>query len=168
MLRLRERDEDALTQLYGLLSGHVHALALRMLDSREEAEEVVQDTFVRIFERAHQYRPELGSPRAYVYTVARHEALSRLRSRGARPLRTQGDDTELVVPVETPDLTERIVAHAALARVSDRDRELLHATFFEGYTHSEVAHFTGLPVGTVKTRIRRALLSMRRRLEGTS
>ncbi|WP_052351689.1 RNA polymerase sigma factor, partial [Deinococcus pimensis] len=115
MLRLRARDEAALSELHGLLSGHVHALALRMLGSREEAEEVVQDTFVRIFERARQYRPELGSPRAFVYTVARHEALSRLRARSARPQRAAGtdDDAEVTIAVDAPDLTSRVVVEAA-------------------------------------------------------
>lgn len=168
MLRLRVRDEAALAELYGRLGGHVYALALRLLDSREEAEEVLQDTFVRAFERAHQYRPELGSPRAFVYTIARHEALSRLRARGARPQRTEARDDELEpnLACEPPDLTTRTMVRGALEHLAERDRALLEATFFQGLSHSEIAASSGLPLGTVKTRVRRALLQLRRFLEG--
>lgn len=168
MRRLRARDEDALAELYALLGGHVYALALRLLESREEAEEVLQDTFVRVFDRAHQYDAKLGSPRAFVYTVARNEALSRLRARKARPRRSADDEEELaLLSSPAPDLTTRALVQGALERLPERDRRLLEATFFQGFSHGEVAANTGLPLGTVKTRIRRALQQLRRLLEGT-
>jgi RNA polymerase sigma-70 factor (ECF subfamily) len=167
MLRLRHGDEDALAELYARLGGHVHALAWRLLGDREEAQEVVQDTFERVFRRAHQYRPELGSPRAFVYTVARNEALSRLRARGARPV-LEGDEDllgELSTPSASPDLDTHVVIQGALLRLSPHDQTLIHDSFFLGLSHGEIASAHALPLGTVKTRVRRALARMRRTLE---
>ena len=169
MLRLRHGDEDALTELYGQLGGHVYALAWRLLGDREEAQEVLQDTFDRLFRRAHQYRPELGSPRAFVYTVARNEALSRLRARGARPVLDSDEALlgEIASPSSGPELDTRMVVHGALDRLSVHDQTLIHDSFFLGLSHGEIASAHALPLGTVKTRVRRALARMRRTLEGS-
>ncbi len=169
MLRLRHGDEDALDELYARLGGHVHALAWRLLGDREEAQEVLQDTFERLFRRAHQYRPELGSPRAFVYTVARNEALSRLRARGARPVleSTEEQLCELSTPSASPELDTRVVVQNALVCLSVHDQALIHDSFFLGLSHGELATAHALPLGTVKTRVRRALARMRRALEGS-
>ncbi|WP_161883266.1 RNA polymerase sigma factor [Deinococcus alpinitundrae] len=170
MLRLQHRDEAALAELYARLGQHVLALAFRLLSDREEAQEVLQDTFARLDARAHQYRPELGSPRAFIYTVARHEALSRLRARGARPLLSGGDEDllgELSVPDASGDLDTRMVVQGALSHLPERDRLLLHDAFFAGLSHAEIAEERALPLGTVKTRLRRALETMRRSLGET-
>lgn len=169
MLRLRHGDEDALAELYARLAGHVYALAWRLLGDREEAQEVLQDTFDRLYRRAHQYRPELGSPRAFVYTVARNEALSRLRARGARPVMESAEELlgELSTPSPSPELDTRVVVHNALAHLSEHDQALLHESFFLGFSHGELARTHALPLGTVKTRVRRALARMRRTLEGS-
>ncbi|AWN23588.1 RNA polymerase subunit sigma-24 [Deinococcus irradiatisoli] len=168
MLRLRRQDEAALGELYARLGPQVLALAWRLLSDREEAEEVLQDTFTRLMARAHQYRPELGSPRAFVYTVARHEALSRLRARGARPQPSDDEALlgELSVPGLSHDLDTRVVVQGALERLPERDQVLLHDAFFLGLSHGEIAEERSMPLGTVKTRVRRALASMRRYLEG--
>ncbi|GGM21456.1 RNA polymerase sigma factor [Deinococcus aerophilus] len=167
MLRLRHGDEDALAELYARLGGHVYALAWRLLGDREEAQEVLQDTFDRLYRRAHQYRPELGSPRAFVYTVARNEALSRLRARGARPV--LGSEADLSGEVSqacaAPDLDTRVVVQVALGHLTEQDRALIRESFFLGLSHGEIAAAHALPLGTVKTRVRRALARMRRTLE---
>ena len=168
LLRLRQGDEGALAELYAQLGGHVHALAWRLLGDREEAQEVLQDTFDRLYRRAHQYRPELGSPRAFVYTVARNEVLSRLRARGARP-KLGGEDLldEVYTPSASPDLDTRMVIEGVLVRLSAQDQALIHESFFLGFSHGEIAAAHTLPLGTVKTRVRRALARMRRTLEGS-
>ncbi|QLG12829.1 sigma-70 family RNA polymerase sigma factor (plasmid) [Deinococcus sp. D7000] len=169
MLRLRHGDEAALAELYARLGGPVHALAWRLLGDREEAQEVLQDTFDRLFRRAHQYHPELGSPRAFVYTVARNEALSRLRARGARPVLDGDEDLlgEMPSPSASPDLDTRMVVQGALVRLSEHDQTLIRDSFFLGLSHGEMAAAHALPLGTVKTRVRRALARMRRTLEGS-
>ncbi|GGL74908.1 putative RNA polymerase sigma E protein [Deinococcus aerolatus] len=167
LLRLRLGDVDALAELYAQLGGHVHALAWRLLGDREEAQEVLQDTFERVYRRAHQYRPDLGSPRAFVYTVARNEALSRLRARGARPVvdHTENLLGEIPSPSAGPGLDTRIMIQGALDDLSPADQALIREAFFMGFSHGELASSHALPLGTVKTRLRRALARMRRTLE---
>ncbi len=166
LLQLRQRDEAALARLYSLLSRQVLALAMRLLDHRQEAEEVLQDTFVRVFQRAHQFNPELGSARAFIYTVARNEALSRLRGRKARPQPTEDGEIELaIIGMPSTDPDTRAVVTDAITRLSERDQLLVQEAFFLGFSHGEIAERQQLPLGTVKTRLRRALLAMRRGLE---
>jgi RNA polymerase sigma-70 factor (ECF subfamily) len=119
-----------------------------MLQSREEAEEVLQDTFLRLHRKIDTYDPELGSPRAFVYTIARNEALSRLRARTARPVSALEQDVHdpatVLAGSEPPDpLTHMEVDHA-LATLDPKDKKLLHLVFFQGYSHTEVAKLVGL------------------------
>ncbi|MFB9991187.1 RNA polymerase sigma factor [Deinococcus oregonensis] len=192
LLRLQHGDLDALTELHRQLGRQVYAVAFHLLHSPQEAEEVVQDTFFRLSERAGSYHPELGSPRAFIYTVARNAALSRLRARGSRPvslepLGVEADGTATggrgtgstgagqdawdqfgAVPAATSDdLETQVVVQAAMQRLPDRDQTLILDAFFDGLTHPEIAVKRELPLGTVKSRLRRALLAMRHHLEDT-
>ena len=170
MARVQQGDEQALTELYDCLASQVYALALRMLESHEEAEEVLQDTFLKLYRTRGSYQPELGSPRAYIYTITRNEALSRLRVRKSRPTQAHGwdvhDPASTLAGSENPDpLTNMVVKHA-LANLDAEDAKLLQLAFFKGYSHAELAELTGLPLGTVKSKVRRALLQLRNHLEG--
>ncbi|WP_407542172.1 sigma-70 family RNA polymerase sigma factor (plasmid) [Deinococcus radiomollis] len=166
MARLHFGDADALTELYARLGPHVYALSHALLHSREEAEEVLQDIFARLSSGGHGYRPVFGSPRAFIYTMARNASLSRLRARGARPVSL---DPDLVSPdllaARQPDLDTRVTVQGALERLTDHDQALILDAFFQGLSHLEIAARRQMPLGTVKTRLRRALLTMRRRLE---
>ena len=168
MARLHFGDEGALTELYARLGPHIYALSHALLHSREEAEEVLQDVFARLSGGGHGYRPALGSPRAFIYTMARNASLSRLRARGARPNTL---DPELVsadaLAAQPTDLETQLTVRGALERLPDRDQQLLLDAFFTGLTHPEIASRRQLPLGTVKTRLRRALLTMRHMLEDT-
>ncbi|EYB69464.1 hypothetical protein DEIPH_ctg005orf0016 [Deinococcus phoenicis] len=168
MLRLQQGDAEALTELHHRTGRQVYAVAYHLLRHREEAEEVVQDTFTRVARQARSYHPELGSPRAFIYTVARNAALSQLRARGARPVTV---DPEQVPPDHLPapahDLETRVDVQAAVQRLTTRDQALILDAFFDGLSHPEIAAKRQLPLGTVKSRLRRALLAMRERLEET-
>ncbi|WP_425145224.1 RNA polymerase sigma factor [Deinococcus sp.] len=166
MARLHFGDGAALSELYALLGPHVYALSYALLQSREDAEEVLQDTFAQLGSRPAAYRPQLGSPRAFIYTVARNAALSRLRARKARPATLDPDDLavdQLAARRSDPDTTALV--QSALSRLPDLDQRLLLDAFFSGLSHPQIAEGRQLPLGTVKTRLRRALLAIRRRLE---
>ncbi|WP_299431282.1 sigma-70 family RNA polymerase sigma factor [uncultured Meiothermus sp.] len=170
MSRLAKGDERALAELYRRYSPSLYALLLRMLQSREEAEEILQDSFVQLYREAARYQLERGSVTAFLFTIGRHFALSRLRSRGARPQKV--DDRDLHNPEQElglwreDDPTDRILIRRALHRLEPTDRKLLEEAFFDGYSHSELAERHHLPLGTVKTRVRRALLKLREYLGG--
>lgn len=164
LTRLGGGDQGALHELYTRLSRNVYTLALQLLRSPEEAEEVLQDTFLKVYRSARRFDPELGSARAFVYTVARHDCLSRLRARRARPERDA--DWDLHDPERQPaaapaDPVLGLQTEQALAQLEPLDRALLKASFYEGYSHGELVERFGLPLGTVKSRVRRALLSLR-------
>ena len=165
VIRLGRGDETALDELYRCLGGNVFTLALNLLRSREEAEEVVQDTFLTLCRKAHLYATPERSPRAFIYTIARNKALSRLRRRKARPTKAAGWDvhepsTPFVSPASDDTVTSLFVEDL-LAQLSDEERQLLEGAFFQGHSHGELAELTGLPLGTLKSKLRRALLKLK-------
>ena len=153
-----------MAELYGRLGGHVYTLAVKLLRSPEEAEEVVQDTFLKLY-NANSYRTVNRSPRAYVYTIARNLALSRLRERSARPLKADAwdvyDPQAGFAAPDPADPTTNLLVERLLSKLSVEERTLLEQNLFEGYTHAELSQRTGMPLGTVKSKLRRALLKLR-------
>lgn len=158
--RLAHGDESALGRLYERLGPNVFALALHMLGNREDAEEVLQDSFVKLYRNAGRFDPELGSARAYLYTIARNEARMRLRRNRGRPKHRSLDDGEAAPEVAASN-GDAVLLSGALASLDADEVKLLRATFFDGFSHAELAESTGLPLGTLKSRIRRALRKLR-------
>ena len=163
-----EEAEEALEALFSRHGGRVVALARRMLGNRQEAEEVLQDTFMSLYQHAAEFDGARASVRTYVSAIARNLSLSRLRRRKARPRRAEAADPHDVAfqtAVGAPDdPLPGIVVRDALAQLDTDERELLEGAFFLGHSHAELAERAGLPLGTVKSRIRRALLKLRRAL----
>jgi len=161
--------EDALRELLERHGGSVMALARRMLGSREEAEEVLQDTFLKLHRHASAFESGRASLRTYLFAIARNQALSRLRGRRARPAKAANVDPhdvafQAAVGVDDDPLPG-ILVRDALARLDDDERALLDGAFYLGFSHSELAERFELPLGTVKSRVRRALLKLRGMLE---
>ena len=165
VVRLGRGDEAALDELYARLGGNVYVIALNLLRSREEAEEVVQDTFLTLSKKAHTYHTPDVSPRAFIYTIARNKARSRLRKRNARPVKADGWDVhEPSSPFAASGLSDsvtRLFVRDLLAKLDEEERRLIQAAFFGGYTHAELTELTGLPLGTLKSKLRRALLKLK-------
>ncbi len=160
VIRLSQGDETALQDLFGRLSGQVFSLALQLLKSRQDAEEVLQDTFVKLVTH-NSFNPSYGSARAYIYTIARNECLMRLRAKGSRPRLSEVDIHENPLEDTATDHDTSLMIQQALSKLEALDAKLLQASFYWGYTHDELAAQTGLPLGTVKSRVRRALLKLR-------
>jgi RNA polymerase sigma-70 factor, ECF subfamily len=160
IIRLSQGDETALQDLYERLSRQVFSLALQMLNSRQDAEEVLQDTFVKLVTH-NGFNPTYGSARAYIYTIARNECLMRLRAKGSRPQLSEIDIHESPLEGAAKDHDTSLSVQQALSKLESLDAKLLKASFYWGYTHDELAVQTGLPLGTVKSRVRRALLKLR-------
>ena len=174
--RIAARDAAAVGELYDRYSGLLFSILLRILRDRSEAEDVLQEVFVRVWTRADSYDGRLGTPGAWLTRMARNRAIDKLRAKRVRAdVDVQdGPDAEpaahLVGTTDTPEQAaqaqERSASvRSAMAALSREQRALITAAFFEGYTHSELASRFGLPLGTVKTRIRTGMLAMRERLE---
>src|SRR5262245_31839759 len=174
--RVVARDTAALADLYDRHSRLLFSLILRIVHDWAEAEEILQEVFVRVWTRAESYDPGRGNPTAWLVRIARNYAIDRLRARrtrGAAATSTLNESTADSLPAidicspETVvlDAERRGMVRDALADLPAEQRRLIEAAFFEGYTHSELADRFGLPLGTVKTRIRTGMLAIRQRLE---
>jgi RNA polymerase sigma-70 factor (ECF subfamily) len=176
--RIAARDTAALAELYDRHSRLVFGLILRIVRDRGEAEDILQETFVRVWNRAEVYDPRVGGPLPWIVRVARNRAIDRVRARKVRAaVDAPGVDVTAIEPmpddaIQSPEAAvleteRRLRLGDALAGLPAEQRRLIEAAFFEGYTHSELAARFGLPLGTVKTRIRAGMLAMRHGLANT-
>ena len=163
--RVVRQDEQALAELYDALAGRVYGLALRIVRQVQTAEEVTEDTFWQIWRQAPRFDPLRGSVTAWVLTIARSRALDAVRRRDpAEPL----DEERLATVAGDSDPQDLLQAlqqqhrlHAALGTLDAVPRQLLALAFFRGLSHEEIANQMSMPLGTVKSHIRRALLRLR-------
>ncbi len=164
-------DQAALSTLYDATSRLVFGLALRVLNDRETAEEVMLDVFTQVWRQAATYDLHRGSPMAWLMTLARSRAIDRLRSgwqeqQRKQPLEAAGEArSHDSSPEEATEISERRkLVRKALGTISTEQRELIELAFYGGLSHSEIALQTNLPLGTVKTRIRLGMLKLREML----
>lgn len=168
-------DPDALARLYDRTSRLVYSLALRILRREDEAEEVVLDVYAQVWRTAARFDVRRGSIEAWLLNMARSRAVDRLRSRAARPdldslgcavvdIEDLGDQATADELVDAFDARRR--ADLMLLTLAPEDRRMIELAFYEGFTHSELSVLLGLPLGTVKTRIRRCLMRMRNAVDG--
>jgi RNA polymerase sigma-70 factor (ECF subfamily) len=164
MSRLREADDDALSALYARHADACRALAARVLGDGIEAEDVVQDVFLTLWNRPERFDPARGTGRAWLLSVTRHRAVDRLRRRPHQPHHDVTEMTDWLADGREPTAFEQIYASVrletiqqAMQRLPREQRALIVRTYFQGQTHQEIALTTGLPLGTVKGRIRLGL-----------
>ena len=173
--RIRQGDQPALDLLYKRYSSPVYSLVWKILQNSEEAEDVALDVFWQVWRQADRYDPARGAPPAWIFTLARSRAIDRLRSRARREDRTISiDDPNLHFdPLDENASPDQVVSfrqsrdavRAAMENLSDVQREAVELAFLKGMTHVEIAERLGLPLGTVKTRIRQGLIRLRKHLD---
>jgi RNA polymerase sigma-70 factor, ECF subfamily len=160
----RARDEQLLRALFDDHAAALLAYALRLVDGdRGRAEDVVQETLLRAWRHPEAMAPERGSPRPWLFAVARRLAVDAHRRRIARP-REVGDEALATVPDPVDDVERALeswLVADALRALSPAHREVLLHTYFRGRTVSEAAHELGVPEGTVKSRTHYALQALR-------
>ncbi|MGE0591680.1 MAG: RNA polymerase sigma factor [Vicinamibacterales bacterium] len=170
--RLAERDGTALGELYARHSRLLFCLIVRIVGQRGEAEEILQEAFLAAWTRADTYDPALGTPVGWLVGIARHRALDRLRSNAAhaRLLDAAARDTPCVEPSaeNAPAGDARRDVDRALRALPPGQRALIEQAYFLGLTHSELAERHGLPLGTVKTRIRSGMATLREQLSAAT
>lgn len=168
---IARQDEDALARLYDLLVGRVHGLVRRIVRDAQAAEEVTEDVFFQIWRQAERFDRSRGHPLGWILAIARTRALDHLRR--VDPAVVHPDPDVLAAspslasngPHELLDaLQQSTFLHAAVAALEPLPRQLLALAFFSGLTHEEIATRCDLPLGTVKSHIRRALAHLREAL----
>ncbi len=168
MAALRARDERALARLYDRYGNAVYGLALRVTGDPGAAEEISLDTFWQVWQQAERYDGAQGSVQNWLFTMARSRAIDRVRARVARK-RTIVDDPTEDTTVRRPDEAAELIERRALVReamtgLSADQRAALALAYYEGLSHTQIAERLQEPLGTVKTRIRQAMIALRRTL----
>jgi RNA polymerase sigma-70 factor (ECF subfamily) len=175
--RVALQDRAALQALYRLAGGRLLAIVQRMMDDRGAAEDVLQDTFLTVWQKAGQFPMLRTSPMAWLTTIARHRAIDVMRKRKPEtPLQwtdAQGQERPHDIADDSGSPLQQLMAHQAdgqlghcLGRLEPDPRQALTLAYFEGLTHDELALRLGKPLGTVKAWIRRSLLRLRECLGG--
>ena len=163
--RVRTGDEDALAALHDRYASVVYSVALRVLGDTTQAEDILQEIFIQLWRNPQRFDANRGSLGAWLAVIARHRAIDQLRRR-----RPEADVEDVIISVDTrlEQTTDRNMAiakvRAAVEHLPPEQRQPLELAFFQGLTHSEIASKTGEPLGTIKTRIRTALLALRKAL----
>jgi len=161
---------DAVAELYDRYGATVYGLALRVMGQPDLAEDVAQDVFAQVWRDAGRYDAARSTVAGWIVMLTRTRAIDRLRARRARPDVSRGVDTTHASPLASTDRTPEastIVAEdtrlvrGALARLPDQFRSLVELAYYEGLTHREIAERTGIPLGTVKSRLRDAVGTLR-------
>lgn len=155
-----------MASLYDRYSRVVYSVALRVLRDPAAAEDVLQEVFLGVWRQPESFASNRGSLGGWLAVVARNRAIDALRRR--RPSESV-DEVLLASPCNIAEEAERNTmmqrARTVIVGLPSEQRKLLHMAFFDGLTHSEIAEITGDPLGTVKTRIRSALLTLRKELQ---
>lgn len=159
-----------MAQLYDRYAATAYGLARRILPQPDQAEEVVQDVFAQVWRDARRYERSRATVAGWIVMLTRTRAIDRLRARRARPDQTSGVEPALLSPLASPDrspeamtISAEDVQHVrgALTKLPENQRTLVELAYYEGLTHSEIAERTGVPLGTVKTRLRAAMAALR-------
>lgn len=167
-VRFHRGDEDALTDVYNQHSSLVYSYCRRQLGA-EAARDLTQEVFVAAWRARHRFDPEKGSIRAWLMGITKNKIIDLFRKRGRRPQIADGAEVEYssdeIDSVQVEQIADRMVLATALDELPDRARSVIELSFYEQLTHPEIAQRTGLPLGTVKSDIRRSLIKLRRQLE---
>jgi RNA polymerase sigma-70 factor (ECF subfamily) len=169
--RVQQHEAVALEALYDATCTRLFALASAILRSREDAEEVLCDCYAQVWNDAHRYDPGRATVLGWLTMLCRSRSLDRLRQRRHQHLAVEIDAAESVAdPGPQPDallslLEEGSRVRAALALLPADRRELVALAFLRGLSHQQIADLKGLPLGTVKSHVRRSLLQLREALD---
>lgn len=162
-------DQGAFAQLYDRWAGRVNALIIQVLRDASLSEEVLQEVFLEVWQRASSFDPEAGSASAWLATIAKRRAVDRVRS--AEAARRRESHQRNIYPDFDSTIEQATAAiqseelHHALNRVGEPHRSTLIYAYFSGMSHSEISEHLCVPLGTVKGRIRDGVAKLRAQLE---
>ncbi len=171
--RIGEGDLGSFEEFYDKFSGLVHATAMRVLNDAEDAKDATQDAFFMLWEKAPLYSPERGKPLTWLMTITRNKAIDRLRARQRRT-RLQDEVERATVEdshIENDSFDELdhheqgAILRQAVGKLSDEQREAIELAYFSNLTQQEIADRLKEPIGTVKARIRRGLMRLKKLVE---
>lgn len=170
LMRVGQGDRDAFESLYRATSSGLLGVCMRVLADRSESEDVLQDVYVSVWNKAAQFDVRRARATSWLGSIARNRAIDRLRAQPAFA-HARIDDTDALAdsgasPAERAEAaTERVRLDDCIGQLEPRRQSLIRTAFFEGATYEELAHRCGSPLGSVKSWIRRGLMQLRECLE---
>lgn len=171
IVRTGKGDRSAFETVYKQTSAKLFGVCLRIFPDRTEAEEALQEAYLTIWNKAASFEDGRASPISWLVTVTRNRAIDRLRSKGRAGLASLDEATEVADPAPLVDTQmqaaeENRVLNGCIEDLNQRDAHFIRCAFIGGATYADLAMREGEPLGTVKSRIRRALFKLRQCIEG--
>ncbi len=172
--RIGVGDRDAFGVFYDRYSTLMFSVACKILNNSNEAEDVLQETFVQIWEKAERFDPKLGKASSWAATLTRNKAIDRIRASQRRSRLAEEAGAELAITNEVADTANEAVhghdkakiIQSAIGELPAEQRHAIELAYFSGLTQHEISEKLNEPLGTIKARIRRGLLKLRDQLEG--
>lgn len=164
LVKLAEGDTGALEALYERTKAAVYGLALSILRNPQDAEDVMQDTYIRIIRSAGRYRSQ-GKPMAFILTITRNLALDRIRAGTSDPLPLEEEWLSDSRPDFSESALDRMALRAVLSELTEEERQIVILHSVERFKHREIAELLGIPLGTALSKYRRSLTKLRSMLE---
>ncbi len=168
---LLAKDRATLGYLFDQYGGALLGVAKRIVGTKERAEEVLKDAFLKVWKNIEKFDSEKGRLFTWMLQITRNEAIDKRRSRISKEDEKTSSLDLHVYKLEEKDFEEMKIGDIGLRNViaglEDDAQEILNLIYFKGYTHKDVADQTGMPLGTVKTKLRRAILELRKVLDPT-
>jgi len=162
---LKARDESSFSYLYDHYSAALYGVILQVLAEQELANDVLQEVFVNIWRKIDSYDSSKGRLYTWMLNIARNLAIDTVRSKAYQNSRKNRDLTDATGGAVLPSGVDNIGLKKVVQRLKTEHRDLIDLAYFKGYTHEEISALQGLPLGTVKTRIRSALIQLREYLK---
>ncbi|WP_350356566.1 sigma-70 family RNA polymerase sigma factor [Fodinibius halophilus] len=172
MKRIQSRDDEALEELYDLYKRLLFSMVISIVKKKEEAEDLLQEIFVKIWNKAESFDPDRGNVYSWIVTLARNQAIDRIRSKGYKTQKKQsvsiheplfsleGDKHD---PMETTIFSDRAeLVKKALEKIPEKQSEVIKIAYYRGLTQSEISDQLDIPLGTVKTRTRQGMIKLKR------
>ena len=171
--RIAAGDRAAFAEFYDLHSALMFSVAIKILHDPSEAEDVLQEAFLQVWEKARNFDPNLGKASTWAAILARNKAIDRLRASQRRHRLAEEAGAEFISDSDGGTVNHTVYGHetakmiqSAVVELPDEQRRAIELAFFSGLTQNEIAEKLCQPLGTIKARIRRGLLKLRDQLEG--
>lgn len=162
---MKNKDQAAFARLYDSYSGAIYSIILQIVNDEELANDILQEVFINIWRKIEMYDAEKGRLFTWMLNIARNASIDMLRSRGYRNSKKNQsiqENVDITVPGNTEQMNvDSIGLKKLLEKLKPEQRVLIDLSYFKGYTHEEIAEQENIPLGTVKTRIRNALIQLR-------
>ncbi len=162
---ITQRKEEGINLLYDRYAASIYGLVFRIVKQEEEAQTILQDTFLKVWERIDQYRSEKGRFITWIFNIARNASLDMLRSKSYRNHRAIDvlDENTTQFSASSYDIyVDGIGIKEMIRQIDPKYRTIIDLIYFNGYTHAEIAKEKNIPLGTVKSRAKKALQLMRK------